>query len=47
MVNKMKTRLDSKEWSRIDEERVGYYFQDLGFRTVGEIAGLRMFDLLI
>ncbi len=45
MVNKMKTRLDSKEWSRIDEERVGYYFQDLGFKTVGEIAGLRMFDL--
>lgn len=45
MVNKMKTRLDSKEWSRIDEERVGYYFRDLGFKTVGEIAGLRMFDL--
>lgn len=44
MVNKMKTRLDSKEWSRIDEERVGYYFQDLGFKTVGEIVGLRMFD---
>ena len=45
MVNKMKTRLDSKEWNRIDEEGVGYYFQYLGFRTVGEIAGLRMFEL--
>lgn len=45
MVNKMKTRLDSKEWSRIDEERVGFYFRDLGFKTVGEIAGLRMFEL--
>lgn len=45
MANKMKTRLDSKEWSRMDEERVGYYFRDLGFKTVGEIAGLRMFEL--
>ena len=45
MVNKMKTKLNSKEWRGVDEERVGYYFQDLGFNTVGEILGLRMFDL--
>lgn len=45
MEHKMKTSLDSKGWSRIDEERVGYHFQVLGFKTVGEIAGLRMFEL--
>lgn len=45
MANKMKTKLNSKEWRSIDEERVGYYFLDLGFERVGEIAGLRMFDL--
>ena len=37
MVNKMKTRLDSKEWYRVDDEYIGYYFQDLGFQRVGEI----------
>ena len=46
MKNKMKTRLDSREWSQIDEENAGYYFQELGFRSVGEILGLRMFDLM-
>lgn len=46
MVNKMKTRLDSKEWYMVDEEYIGYYFQDLGFQRVGEILGLRMFELL-
>ena len=45
MVNKMKCRLDSKEWNRIDEECVGYYFQDLGFQKVSEVLGLRMFEL--
>ena len=45
MVNKMKTKLNSKEWYGVDEERVGYYFRDLGFKKVSEILGLRMYEL--
>lgn len=46
MKNKMKTKLDSREWCQVDEENAGYYFRELGFRSVGEILGLRMFDLM-
>ena len=44
-MNRMITRLDSKEWYGVDEDCVGCYFTELGFVRVGEILALRMFDL--
>ena len=46
MVNKMNTKLNSKEWDAIDEGGIGDDFCLLGFKRVGEIMGLRVFDLL-
>lgn len=44
-MKRMKTKLNSREWYGVDNDCVGRYFEELGFKRVGEIMALRMFDL--
>ena len=46
MIDKMNITLDSIQWRLVDEERIGEGFRVLGFNRVGEIMGIRLFDLL-
>ena len=46
MMDKMNITLDSKQWRQVDEERIGEGFRVLGFKRIGEIMGIRFFDLL-
>lgn len=41
----MKIRFDSPEWKKVDTENSCQCFTELGFKTVGDVMGIRMFDL--
>lgn len=42
----MTTHFDSREWKRIDKDGICTVFGMLGFKNVGDVMQLRVFDLL-
>ena len=42
----MMIKFNSPEWSRVDKDSVSSYFIMLGFKTVGDVMAIRVFDLL-
>ena len=42
----MMMKFNSPEWSRVDNDSVSSYFIMLGFKTVGDVMAIRVFDLL-
>lgn len=40
------TKFNSQEWNKVDRDNICFWFVSLGFKQVGDLMSIRVFDLL-
>lgn len=40
------TKFNSPEWNKVDRDNIYFWFVSLGFKQVGDLMSVRVFDLL-